>query len=131
VQSGSLPCAAVQKAGWATACWPGPAAEAVRELRWARWRVVTARSLCAGQRGGTVVEAPVVASRRQGVDGELEETNGRVSGKEGAGGAHRGGGAMMRRRGGSVQRRMAGSSPEGGSAATPASSWSCRGGQEK
>jgi hypothetical protein len=45
-----------------------------------------------------------------------------VPGKESRGGAHRGRRSTVRQGGGSVQRCTAGSSPEGGSAATPASS---------
>jgi hypothetical protein len=71
---------------------------------------------------GTVTDGLVVASRWQGVAGELAETTGRAPGNKSGGGAHRGGGAMMGRRGGSV---------EGGSTVTPASSESCRGGRER
>jgi hypothetical protein len=99
--------------------------------RQARWRVVTARSLCVGRRGGSVTEGPVVASRQQGVADELEGTIGRAPGKEGAGRAHQGGGVTTGQRGGSVRRRAAGFSPEGGLAATPAGSGSCGGGRER
>jgi hypothetical protein len=74
-------------------------------------------------RDGAVVEGPVVASQRQGVVGELEGTTGRAPGKEGLVGL-----TEVWRGGGSVRWRAAGSSPEGGSAATPTSSWSCEGG---
>jgi hypothetical protein len=74
-----------------------------------------------------VVEGPVVASRRQGVADELMGTIGGGTGQQ------------ERRRGSPraavdcevVWRRAAVSSPEGGSAATPASSWSCEGGRER
>jgi hypothetical protein len=71
---------------------------------------------------GMVTDGPVVASRWQGVAGELAETTGRAPGNKSGGGAHRGGGAMTGQRGGSV---------EGGSTVTPASSGSCRGGRER
>jgi hypothetical protein len=70
----------------------------------------------------------MVASRRQGVAGELMGTIERAPGKEGAAGAQRGGGATTGRRGSSVRRHAMGFSPEGGSSATLASSQSCRGG---
>jgi hypothetical protein len=63
---------------------------------------------------GAVTEGPVVARLRQGVVGELEGTTGRAPGKEGAGGAHRGGDTTTGRRGGSVRWRAAGSSPKEG-----------------
>jgi hypothetical protein len=75
-----------------------------------------------GRRGSTLTVGPVVASRWQGVAGELVGTTETASGKEGAGGAHRGWRSTVRRGGGSVRWRAAGSSPEGGSAVTPASS---------
>jgi hypothetical protein len=50
-------------------------------------------------------------------------------GKEIGGWAHRESGAMMGRSGSLARRRAAASSPEGGSAATPASSGSYRGGR--
>jgi hypothetical protein len=73
----------------------------------------------------------MVASRWQGVAGELVGTIGRAPGNKSEGGAHRGGGAMMGWRGGSVWQRAAESSPEGGSAVTPTSSESCGGGRER
>jgi hypothetical protein len=54
-------------------------------------------------RGGAVVERPVVASRRQGVTGELAWMTGRVPGNKSGGGAHRGVGRATGRRGGSVR----------------------------
>jgi hypothetical protein len=83
---------------------------------------LAAWSLRAGRRGGALTDGPVVASRRQGVAGELVGTTGRVPGKEGAGRAHRGRRSPARRGGSSVRRRTAGSSSEGGSAAMPTSS---------
>jgi hypothetical protein len=125
-----LPCAAGRKASWATAWWPGPAAKAGRVLRRGvragAWSPRTAHA-----RDGAVTVEPVASSWRQGATGELKGTTRRASGKEGADGAHRGGGAMTGRRDGSVQRRAMGSSPEGGSAVTPAISWSCGGGRER
>jgi hypothetical protein len=78
--------------------------------------------------GDALIIGPVVASRWQGVAGELVGTTGRTLGKVGVGRAHRGGGATMGRRGSSVRWRAAGSSPKGESAATTTSSWSCGGG---
>jgi hypothetical protein len=43
----------------------------------------------AGRRGGTLLDGPVVASRRQCVAGELVGTTGRAPGKEGTDGARR------------------------------------------
>jgi hypothetical protein len=65
--------------------------------------VVTARSPRAGQRGGALTDGPVVASRWQGVVGELVGTTGRAPGKEGAGGDHRGRRSTARWGGGSVR----------------------------
>jgi hypothetical protein len=63
-----------------------------RKARWATaWRPA---------RSGAFAVGLVVASRRQGVARELVETTQRAPGKEGAGGAHRGGGATMARCGG-------------------------------
>jgi hypothetical protein len=78
----ALPHAADRKAGWATAWQPDPAAEANR--------VVTARSRRAGRCDGAVAEGPMVASRLQGIAGELEGTTGRASGNRSGGWAHRG-----------------------------------------
>jgi hypothetical protein len=95
---------------------PGPVAEVAR----------VPTPLCALRRGHRVRwharRRPVVASRWQGVAGELMGTTGRAPGKEGAGGAHRGGGVTTGRRGGSVRRCAVGSLPEGGLAVTQTSS---------
>jgi hypothetical protein len=50
--------------------------------------VVTVRSPHMGQCGGTLVDGPMVASRRQGVVGELMGTTRSTSGNESGGGAH-------------------------------------------
>jgi hypothetical protein len=84
-----------------------------------------------GRRGGAIADGPVVASRRQGVAGELMGTTGRAPGNESKGGAHQGWWSTARRGGSSVRRCATSSSPEGGSAVTPVSSWSCGGGQER
>jgi hypothetical protein len=52
--------------------------------------VVALRSSHAGQRSDVVADGPMVASRQEGVAGELMGTTGRAPGKEGTGGAHRG-----------------------------------------
>jgi hypothetical protein len=52
--------------------------------------VVTVRSPRTGQCGGALTDGSVVASRRQGVVGELVGTTERALGNESRGGAHRG-----------------------------------------
>jgi hypothetical protein len=122
--------------GWATAWRASPTVEVScvpmpLRAHQARWRVVNARSPHEERCGGTVVEVLVVASRQQGVAGELVGTTERAPSNKCRGGAHRGWRSTARRGGGSVRRRASGSSPEGGSAVIPASFWSCEGGRER
>jgi hypothetical protein len=68
--------------------WSGPRACAVCACVGRAGGVVTVRGPRAGRCGGALTNGPVVASRRQGVAGELVGTTGRAPGKEGAGRAH-------------------------------------------
>jgi hypothetical protein len=52
----------------------------------------------AGRCGGALAGGSAVASRRQGVAGDIEGATGEVPGKEEGAGAHRSGGSMARRR---------------------------------
>jgi hypothetical protein len=61
--------------------------------------VVIARNPHAGRLSGALADGPVVASRQQGVAGELVVTTGKVSGNESGGGAHRGRQSTARQRG--------------------------------
>jgi hypothetical protein len=105
-----------RKAGWATARQPGPAAEAAHVLR-ARWRGhraqdgVVARSLMAQWRlaSSKVLGSSTMTKRQMCLTRRAEVGLTEV---------------VARRRGGAA----AVSSPEGGSAVTPASSGSYRGG---
>jgi hypothetical protein len=70
----------------------------------------------------------MAASRRQGLGLKRHDYAADAPGMESGGGAHRGGGTTMGRSDSSAWRRAVASSPEGGSAVTPASSGSYRGG---
>jgi hypothetical protein len=116
-----------RKADWATAWPPGPAADEARTLRpRSAW---SPRGPRAGRRGGTLASSPVTASRWHGLGLEHHDYAADAPGKESGGRAHRGGGTTTGRSGSSAWQRAAASLPEGGSAATLASSGSCRGGR--
>jgi hypothetical protein len=74
-----------------------------------RWWLASGKVLPVSSRG------PPGGRRATGVEAGLTEGGGRLRGWGGS----------------SVQWRVVGSSPEGGSAVTPASSWSCEGGRER
>jgi hypothetical protein len=64
------------------AWWPGPAAETARvPCTLAEW---SPRAACTRWRAGARAISPVVASRWQGITGELVETTYRTPGKVGA-----------------------------------------------
>jgi hypothetical protein len=93
-----------RKAGWGSAWRPGPAAERSACPRgYVRaghaGGVVTTCNPHMGRCGGALADGLVVASRRQGVAGELMGTTGRASGNESGGGAHRGRRSTVRWRG--------------------------------
>jgi hypothetical protein len=83
--------------------WSGPRAHAVCARAGRAGDVVTTCSLREGRCGGALADGLMVASRWQGVVGELVGSTGRAPGKEGAGGAHRGRRSTTRRGGGSVR----------------------------
>jgi hypothetical protein len=72
-----------------TAVMPRPGGSAERGER-------TARPV--GRRGGALVSGSAVASRGQGVAGDLEGATGEVPGKEEGAGAHQSSGSTARRR---------------------------------
>jgi hypothetical protein len=102
--------------------WPGGPVQPQMRLAQCAW------SPRAGRRGGALAGGLMAASRRQGLGLKRHDYAADAPGMESGGRAHRGGGTTMGRSDSSVWRRAVASSPEGGSAVTPASSGSYRGG---